>query len=93
MQFLDYHCHIDFYSDEEQYNELIAKYDNYLSLPEPVKELWRKIVSAKTTTLLQIAYKTDTISAWNMGLISEEHKEDIRKESNKIFVYLSSKGK
>ena len=63
--------------------------DPYMNL---LFQHWKKIVQAKTTGLLKSAY--DQVKAdYNNGKIVEDHKETLRKLSNKLFIGLSTSGK
>lgn len=71
------------------FNEENEPEDPYMNL---LFQHWKKIVQAKTTGLLKAAYDQVKYD-YNNGKIVEDHKEILRKLSNKLFVGLSASGK
>jgi hypothetical protein len=71
------------------FNEENEPEDPYMNL---LFQHWKKIVQAKTTSLLKAAYDQVKYD-YNNGKIVEDHKESLRKLSNKLFVGLSASGK
>lgn len=71
------------------FNEENEPEDPYMNL---LFQHWKKIVQAKTTGLLKAAYDQVKYD-YNNGKIVEDHKESLRKLSNKLFVGLSASGK
>ena len=63
--------------------------DEYMNM---LFQHWKKIVQAKTTGSLKAAYDAVKFE-YNNGKIVEDHKEILRKLSNKLFIGLSASGK